>query len=475
MLVLSLGLCIILPLSPAAADLRVPADHPTIQAAIDAAEEGSSVVVAPGEYRIQEPLTFRGKSITVRSEAGAPSTTIRMLGKSTRASVIAFEAGAEDDGVLEGFTITGGTGTSLTSVFGGGILCLEGTHPTLRDLVIVENQATYGGALYCIGSSPTLIRCVLARNSVTCGGGAFCDGASPRFISCTIAGNKGSYASSGVHSKNGSAPYLEGCRILGNTTYYGGGVDSFQSSPTLVNCILAGNHAGQGGAVYADSGSILLVHCTIVGNRADSGSGGIQGGDIRCCILLDNIPGSMNYGHSNCMVDENPAFVDPGEFDFDRTREVEIAGEKVMLPDFIVRTPDYRLRPGSPAIDRAILDPLAATDLDGNPRTCGGLADLGAYESCYTPFVRGDATADGQIDIADPIEVLGFLFLADPVALSCEKGGDVGDDGFVDISDVVGALGLLFLGSPRPAQPFPECGLDTSPDSLLCSSSACGA
>jgi len=57
--------------TPAAAPrtLRVPADHATIQAAIDAAHEGDTVLVTPGVYR--ESLRLAGKSVRLVSEFDA--------------------------------------------------------------------------------------------------------------------------------------------------------------------------------------------------------------------------------------------------------------------------------------------------------------------------------------------------------------------------------------------------------------------
>jgi hypothetical protein len=54
--------------------IRVPADQPTIQAGIDAAIPGDTVLVAPGTY--VERISFLGKAITVQSETGPAGTVI---------------------------------------------------------------------------------------------------------------------------------------------------------------------------------------------------------------------------------------------------------------------------------------------------------------------------------------------------------------------------------------------------------------
>ncbi|MCH7547791.1 MAG: hypothetical protein IID30_15445, partial [Planctomycetes bacterium] len=54
--------------------INVPADQPTIQAAINAAVDGDEIIVAPGLY--VENIVFGGKTITVRSSGGPDVTTI---------------------------------------------------------------------------------------------------------------------------------------------------------------------------------------------------------------------------------------------------------------------------------------------------------------------------------------------------------------------------------------------------------------
>ncbi|MBI4602295.1 MAG: hypothetical protein HY721_10075, partial [Planctomycetes bacterium] len=85
------------------------------------------------------------------------------------------------------------------------------------------------------------------------------------------------------------------------------------------------------------------------------------------------------------------------------------------------------------------------------------------------PFVRGDASADGQVNITDPIFVLGYLFLGG-AAPSCLDAADTDDNGQLQVTDAVRVLSYLFLGGPEPASPWASCGLDPTPESLTCES-----
>jgi hypothetical protein len=97
----------------------------------------------------------------------------------------------------------------------------------------------------------------------------------------------------------------------------------------------------------------------------------------------------------------------------------------------------------------------------------GGLTAPAAPAALEVSFRRGDANADGGLDISDAVFTLRFLFLGgDPG--SCADAADANDDGAVDLSDPVHLLNYLFLGGPEPPPPGLTCGGDPTPDLLGC-------
>jgi hypothetical protein len=84
-----------------------------------------------------------------------------------------------------------------------------------------------------------------------------------------------------------------------------------------------------------------------------------------------------------------------------------------------------------------------------------------------TKFRRGDANADGSLDLTDPIFLLTHLFLGGKIP-DCRDAADANDDGKIDITDAVYSLNFQFLGGEAPQIPFLSCGLDPTPDGLSC-------
>ncbi len=74
-------------------------------------------------------------------------------------------------------------------------------------------------------------------------------------------------------------------------------------------------------------------------------------------------------------------------------------------------------------------------------------------------FVRGDANADGAINITDGIFVLNYLFLGGQ-SPPCLAAADTNGDGGINITDGIYLLNFLFLGGGEPPAPYPSCGFD---------------
>ena len=85
------------------------------------------------------------------------------------------------------------------------------------------------------------------------------------------------------------------------------------------------------------------------------------------------------------------------------------------------------------------------------------------------PFIRGDSTGDGKLNLADVVMDLSYLY-ADGARPGCLASANANGSEGVDISDAIFLLWFLFEVGPAPAQPFPACGLDPSAASPGCSS-----
>ena len=77
-------------------------------------------------------------------------------------------------------------------------------------------------------------------------------------------------------------------------------------------------------------------------------------------------------------------------------------------------------------------------------------------------FVRGDTNDDGNVDLADGVFVLNFLFTGGAMP-SCMESANTNDDDTVDLTDGVFVLNFLFTGGAEPPPPSPSegCGVES--------------
>ena len=385
-----------------AAIINVPADQPTIQAAIDvAATSGCEIIVAPGTYN--ETINFNDKAIFLHSSGGADLTFIDATGLND--TVVRCISGEGTNTILEGFTITGGVGQMTAD-------------PALT------NPA--GGGMLNLGSSPKVTDCIFSANTADLGAGmANLLGSSPRIMNCRFIENIGS---------------------PGNSE--GGGMYNRNSTPVVTNCIFCGNTLGAGGGgggmTNNNDSHATVANCTFYGNAAGtSGGGGIRAVDgsiptVRNCIFWDNAPNEI---------------ADPGSLMVVTYSDVQSgwggAGNIDADPMFVNADGcDLHLLAGSPCVDAgdntAVLAGVS-TDLDGNPRFVDDLAtadtgngmcpivEMGAYE--FQSFI--DTDGDGIEDGCDNCPAV-----PNPDQADCDGDGvgdacdpDIDGDGVLNASD----------------------------------------
>ncbi|MCK4462158.1 MAG: hypothetical protein KAW46_10145, partial [candidate division Zixibacteria bacterium] len=149
--------------------INVPSEQPTIQAGIDAAMTGDTVLVDDGVYTGEgnRDMDFNGKNIVLKSRGG-PEVTIIDCQQAGRA--FHFHSGEDSTASIQGFTIK--NGRQADGIYsGGGLLCVNSS-PTIIGCVFSNNVATshfctvYGGAVYAFGSTTRISKCIFQHNAV---------------------------------------------------------------------------------------------------------------------------------------------------------------------------------------------------------------------------------------------------------------------------------------------------------------------
>ena len=392
--------------------IHIPADYPTIQAGIDAADDGVHILVAPGTY--VETIDFSGKEVILRSEQG-PEVTV--IDGNRAGSVVTFNNGEGRDAVLEGFTIRNGSGKG----FG------------------LPEISYYGAGIYCSGTSPSILYNHITANTIQAG--------------CVMA--PGAAKGGGIYI-NGGAPLVEGNVISGNSAKadpncssfmccgsgHGGGIAVDGGEPVIANNTFYDNSAigaydiihfiggsGYGGAIYSN-GSSLILHNTIVSNVARAGASGNYGGGAYLDsneTFTNNIVINNGYapwyaiGGIDCSGSPTITYNDVRNNDWDDY------GDGCGTPDpsnisvdplLVGSSGDYHLTDGSPCIDSGT-DAGIGIDMEGDERPQGAGFDMGSDE-------YADLDADGyasweDCDDEDPSVHPGAEELCDGKDTDCDQ------------------------------------------------------
>jgi hypothetical protein len=278
-------------LAPAAAasEIRVPGDHATIQAAIDAAANGDVIVVAAGTY--PESIVWESKAVEligagpgvtiVDPHAGPGGRCLKLLDVPSPAR-------------LSGFTCRGGIADS------GGGMHIDGGAPLLENVAFEHNASTGGpgGGLLLRKSTATLSSCTFRDNSAFSGesgdrgGGLYATDSTLVVGETEVRGNRGK-SGGGIWVERTSMTVAH-CVFEENT---GDGLYTIDSQLKVTDTRFARNE-GQG--MLASWGDVSMERCEARENTSVAGGGVFLRQaefDMKDSVFADNAAG-LTLGES---------------------------------------------------------------------------------------------------------------------------------------------------------------------------------
>ena len=337
-----------------------------IQQAIDVANDGDEILVAPGEYRIRvDVLIPSSKRLTLHGTVGRDA----IIDAQRLCRGMTIEG---TNSLVEGFTIRNG----LNYTFGGGIYLSNAS--TVRDCLVTGNESWEGGGIYVKDAFCLVENSTIQSNLAHDLGGGVCL-TTGTVNNCEIRGN--------VASNYGGGVYFDGAGTVSNSwisdnravRYDGGGADMEQGG-RLINSVVVGNGANRdGGGIFGWRG--FVAHCTVSSNTAAEKGGGMHGSEStvwNSILYYNSAPTNPNSSGSSIAYSYCCATENLGGANFTNA------------PRFVKRSVrDFRLASGSPCIDAGATNPAVNIDYLGYFRPLSGIPgsparyDVGAYE--YEP------------------------------------------------------------------------------------------
>ncbi len=290
-------------------------DAPTIQAAIDFAHHGDTILLLSGTYRGEgnRDLETLGKAIVVTSEAGPDFTIIDCeASDADRHRGFHIHQAEDRQTIIRGLTVRNGY-APLNGPLGpidkytpnslGGAIFFDNASPVVTNCRFEGSLADHAGGGGCCfrNSRPLIDSCEFTSNWSVFGGGLFTrDRSSADVINSRFEFNHGRSRGSGMMIDSASFPSVRNCQFVNNVEA-SLGVGMYcgaHSGGRIENCLFEGNTGthGDGGGIYIMAGNPTISHCTIRNNKVRlAGAGICVDANSNCLIEYCVITGNSFY------------------------------------------------------------------------------------------------------------------------------------------------------------------------------------
>lgn len=381
----------------------------TIQQALDAAQDGDTLILMPGVYTGagNYDLHSSGLSLTIRSIEPDKWNIVEstVIDPQQQGGVFIFTSAEQDRIVVEGLTFQNAVKLAPFNSSGpyeppyyvephGAALFADGGQIDIRFCLFYNCQAELGGAVYFGDVEATVSHCIFAGNVGWSGGALIAD--------------------------LGSRVSLEQCTLAGNMADISGGATACEFGSTLAikRSILWGNGLiepdAKGPQLYAvDQDSRIEVAYSLV----QDGQDGAYAEGIAAEIILDE-----------SVIDADPLFAsfdtEQSPFTWDLRLQSVFGRWNPAVHNWVMDANT------SPCI---IAGPIEA-DYSREPWPNGRRANIGAYGNTAQASLYGniaDLNIDGRVDMTD-LAALAAVWMDAPVDYE-----DFDQNGQVDIADLI--------------------------------------